>query len=518
MRCAPLLLLLACEDGPKVSLADDDWGLGSSEEDCVSGFIDLDGDGYGGTPAELCDGSVGLPDEDCDDTDPALNPGDHTCGLQGEVRVEDAAAVVRGGEPDWGIGGNVGEGGDLDGDGVPELLIGSTQATAPGGVEESGAVYVFRGPVLGNRPTSSAETTIAASMDAEQLGGSVAGPGDLDGDGYDDILLGTNCCDELEHSPVWLLRGPLPDGSLPSSDAELLRLGQDSQLTLIASAGDLDDDGLTDLAFGFPYATGSRSGTGLALLLLAPSGPVDDLEAEAQAIVEGATGGDDLGADIDGQGDADGDGWPDLLIGVTGLDGDEHVASAGGIYLFSGPLSGTLTAGEATATRLGPPDDGFAKAGGSVAFAGDVDGDGYDDLLVGSESAEQAWLLLGPVEGPGYLSEATATFVPGAEGSAGDQVTGGDDLDGDGRDDYLISGARLAHLFYEPVEGTVNLSAAHATLNVGIAATAEGEEEDVRAGLALLANADGAGRPGALVVASEYVDGWSDAAFLYLGW
>ena len=134
-----------------------------------------------------------------------------------------------------------------------------------------------------------------------------------------------------------------------------------------------------------------------------------------------------------------GDGWDDLLVGARGED-----SSTGAVYLVLGPVSGTVDLGAADAKLTGEAE--FDYAGGSVSGAGDVNGDGWDDLLVGApyedsggSGAGAAYLVLGPVSGTVDLAAANAKLT-GEAGSdwAGYSVSGAGDVNGDGSDDLLV--------------------------------------------------------------------------------
>lgn len=522
MRSSLVLLLsigsTACEDGGVVDFGDKGWGVDSGADigDCVPGYVDADSDGYAGTAAEICDGSTVQGLDDCDDTDPAINPGTHTCGLFGAVTVDEAVAELTGDELDCRLGVAITDAGDLDGDGGVDLLLGAHQRSGPDGEEEAGRAYVVQGPVRGDRSMATAESVIVSTVADESLGASVSGLGDTDGDGFADIMLGTEWTVGAEESRAWLLFGPIPEGESHASEGEAMTIRQPAMRIVASKAGDSDGDGLPELALGAPSAATAATDAGAVFLVLGPTEGVADLESAADAVILGASAGDSLGYALASDSDPNGDGVSDLLVGAPGLDGEPGVAHAGAAYLFDGPVSGTITAEDASATRLGEGGQS-GYLGRAVARAGDVDADGYDDLLISATGeGSAAFLLLGPVVGEGLAADAAATILPASDCSIGTGLAGGQDMDGDGQDDYAVDGCQVAHLFYEPVEGTVLITASHATLNV------DPEDEDGGAGsegLAMVTDADGRGTPGLLVGVD---DGIGDAAmgrvWLYLGY
>lgn len=141
-------------------------------------------------------------------------------------------------------------------------------------------------------------------------------------------------------------------------------------------------------------------------------------------------------------GDVDGDGHDDVLVGSP-YD-DEGTTNAGAAYLLNGPVSGDFAVALADAMRIGEVADAYT--GWSAASAGDVDGDGYADLLIGAPSASDggsdggvAYLVYGPVSGAFQLSLADAAFeAEDASDRAGTSVAFVGDIDLDGYIDVLI--------------------------------------------------------------------------------
>jgi len=479
------------------------------------------------------------PSGDCDDTDSRAYPGAtedcsdgvrNDCDLSredvlalclgtGDVGLGLSQAVIDGGSDGISAGSSVAFVGDTDGDGTDDLLIGAPYAEN-GSVFEQGAVYLLRSPISGM--TSLADAT--ARFDGEQvrdyLGHAVDGAGDIDGDGYDDLLFAT--WDSYGYRDdgglIYLMEGPVP-GSMDLLDADVRLPGLPSSGWLgdaLAGAGDVDGDGLDDVLVSDPISSVSGTGAGDVWLLSGPVSGLSDLSG-ATAVLTAEAEKDYAGSSVSKAGDVDGDGLGDLLVGAPGHDGGRN---AGATYLVLGPASGTLSLADADGRHLGEVDDD--GSGFSTANAGDVDGDGLDDLLVGGqtessggEHAGAAYVVLGPALGEEGLGEAQAKFVGDEVGALlGWAVSGAGDQDRDGLDDVIVSAPCGAddygaiYLTLAPYAGTLSLSTAHYTFI--------GEGRYHRSGMSLDGggDADGDGLPDLLIGADgasrAYLIPWSE--------
>lgn len=368
------------------------------------------------------------------------------------------------------LGHSVAAAGDVDGDGLEDLLVGAPGAATSGGVW--GAALLFSSQDRyweGVSGSTDARVTLEGSAFAPQLGWGVAAAGDVDGDGLADILVSapTATPDGIsEAGAVLLLLGGGALGQaawLTPDDADLTLTGsrQRGRFGLAADgAGDLDDDGLGDLLVGGVRYTGGVEEQGRALVflatdLMAASGRVG--EAEAHLRLDGVSAGDAVGSAVAGVGDVDGEGRPDLLIGGFGASGPEATEQEVGLawlVLGEGELvqgGGLGDMGQADLTLVGASP--YDEAGRMVAGVGDFDADGLPDVLVGAPAADReaynagtSYLLLssGALRGRGllYLEHADAELVGDDEGAGVGSAAAGGDVNGDGVDDLLVSAIR----------------------------------------------------------------------------
>lgn len=286
--------------------------------------------------------------------------------------------------------------GDLNGDGRSELLIGAPFQDAGG--ESAGAAYVVYGKADGE-PIDLAGVTagqggfkIVGAFDFDQAGSAVSAAGDVNGDGRPDLVIGAP---GSLNGTAYVLFGREDDDPIALADIAEGRGGFqivgenlfDAAGTSVSAAGDINGDGLSDLIVGAPAndTGGDSAGAAYVVFGQATGTPVslaDVAAGQGGFKIVGEQSGDQAGISVSAAGDLNGDGLDDLLVGAFGRDG-----STGAAYLVFGGTNGPLDLDDVAAGRGGLQLFGEApgtRAGVSVSAAGDVNGDGLADLLIGA--------------------------------------------------------------------------------------------------------------------------------------
>jgi len=424
---------------------------------------DLDSDGFDGD--EDCDdqSAATFPgaEEVCgngqiDDCDAVGEPDPDICYDDRELSTADAH-LTSGNSDAW-AGAALAAIQDVTGDGVHELLIGAYGEDA-----QTGAVYMMSPPLTGDVDLSESTLYIYGESEEDWAGAALAGVGDMGGGPAYDIAVGARYDDSAgDHAGAVYLVSAGETGTLDIRiDAHAKLLAEDVGDSLgasLASAGDADGDGRADLIIGAPLAQGTTD-KGVAYVIRGPVPAGYYFVADAHLRIEGEGTDDEAGCAVAGGSDVNGDGIDDVAVGACLNDyGGEN---AGAVYVIHGsPMSGTRPASTAEGGMQG--DEEQARAGSALAF-GDLDGDGAPDVVIGgpgaADGAGRAWVI---------ASDATPFTPPLASldgAAAGDELgsaVSAGDIDGDGQADLLVGApynddggedAGAAYAVFGPVSG-----------------------------------------------------------------
>jgi hypothetical protein len=391
--------------------------------------------------------------------------------------------------------------GDVDGDGVPDLLVGASN-----GVRQSSLVTCLLAPdgsvSSARRVTWSAGGFDGAPAEGAPLASSLAPLGDLDGDGRREFLMGTAQSGLCIFGPCPVRPGSAfvaslaADGSV-AAEREIDRLELFAPVEIldgfgkaVATLGDLDGNGVSDIAVSAPFDDGGGVDRGAVWIVFldrvaqdplpppprpTPAGGrppssspvVKKLSNESGGLVSVLHAYDEAGSSVAALGDLDDDGNADLALGVPWQDGAVRGAGAVRILFLRADHSVRAEA-EIPAAALGA-EFNYGNFGWSVAGLGDVDGDGIEDLAVGMPYLSRAWVLFlrrdGSIRSSVRISDALHTQF--GLHSLGAALAPLGDLDGDGVRDLAALDAAdgegdfvsLCFLVFLNANGTVKAQA-----------------------------------------------------------
>jgi len=367
--------------------------------------------------------------------------------------------------------------GDVNGDGFSDILIGALKAD-PNGKTDAGASYlVYGGASLTTTNLASLITTqgfsVLGAAAGDISGYSVSSAGDVNGDGFSDILIGTWKAapnGKTDAGTSYLIYGGLSLSnvdlaSLTSTQGfTILGAATNDQSGYVTSAGDVNKDGFADILIGALYAApNGRSGAGTSYVIYggASLATIDlaSLTASQGFRILGAAAWDLSGGSVAPAGDVNKDGFADILIGALFADPNGRDAAGTSYVIYGGASLATVDLASLSSTQ------GFRilgaiagdSIGNSVASAGDVNHDGFDDIVIGAWRADPNGRTNAGtsyvIYGGSSLSTIDLASLTSTQGfsilgaamndHSGFSVAGAGDVNKDGFDDILI-GARYA--------------------------------------------------------------------------
>ena len=355
------------------------------------GVSDVDGDGI----ADLIIGSPGM------DPDGLGRNAGKVHLIYGPItsdrNIDASHASFHGMEEENNLGGSATSAGDLDGDGLPDMIMGARRVD--GHASEGGAIFIFMGQTsrwAGENSFEDRDTEFTSNETGMRFGERIAYIGDVNSDGRDDLLVGTTRGREhgTKTGAAYLILGHATNFTTgasrlhTSSDATYYgAASRDEAGTAIAGIGDVDGDGYDEFAIGAPYNDDGGTNVGATYLMLDPDiTGAFELEDSADIVLRGSDSQSNVGAAIAGNTDLDNDGILDLLIGAPGATVDGHVT--GGTFLVYGPITdledGILggSSGVQDATFTG---ENLGDSSGKAIISGaDWTDDGVDDMAIAS--------------------------------------------------------------------------------------------------------------------------------------
>ena len=345
----------------------------------------------------------------------------------------DPAWTAEGDQDDALYGYSVGTAGDVNGDGYSDVIVGAPSYDT--GQTAAGRAYVYHGSVEG----LAADPAWTAESDQESagLGEAVGTAGDVNGDGYSDVIVSAPSYDndQVDEGQVYVFYGSAEGlAADPAWTAESDHYGCGFGSSA-GTAGDVNGDGYSDVIVGAPEYDNDQTDEGQAFVYY---GSADGLGADPDWTAESDQDDALFGESVGTAGDVNGDGYSDVIVGADYYDNDQE--DEGRAYVYHGGAAGLAAEPAWTAES----DQAYAQFGISVGTAGDVNGDGYSDIIVGAfyynggQNREgQAYVYHGSAIG---LAADPAWTAEGNQTSAlfGYAVRTAGDVNGDGYGDVII--------------------------------------------------------------------------------
>ena len=328
------------------------------------------------------------------------------------------------------FGYSVSSAGDVNSDGYADLIVGAPFNDA-GGLN-AGRAYIYFGGSIINSGVDVILTGLAAS---DRFGFYVSTAGDVNGDGYSDVIVGApfNNAGGTDAGRAYIYFG----GSAMNNVADLIMTGEaagDQFGSSVSSAGDVNGDGYSDVIVGAILNDAGGTGAGRAYIYFGGS----SMNNVADLIMTGEAGSDQFGVSVSSAGDVNGDGYSDVIVGANG--NDAGGSNAGRAYIYFGGsamnnVADVIMTGAAAGDQFGI----------SVSSAGDVNGDGYSDVVVGAYRYDngqndegRAFVYHGSAAGLSATPNSTPDDANQAGASFGISVSGAGDVNGDGYSDVII--------------------------------------------------------------------------------
>ena len=338
------------------------------------------------------------------------------------------------------LGFSVATAGDVNSDGFSDLLAGAYRYD--NAFSNDGGVYVFQS----NEVTypASPSSFIAGTQAGEYFGYSVSTAGDVNGDGYSDVIIGAPLYDngQTDEGKCFAYLGSSGGiASTPVWTKESNEIGGQFGIS-VSTAGDMNADGFADVILGGNFLDNGQTDEGRAFVYLGYSG---GLNSGTAIIYESNQASSQFGFSVATAGDINGDGFSDVIIGANEYDNGSTGEGAAFVYLGSAAGMSSVAGWSAEGNQA------FAYFGSSVSTAGDVNGDGYSDVIVGAPSFDNGQSR----EGSAFVYHGSASGLSAfsnwsAEGNQieayfGNSVSSAGDVNGDGYSDVIVGADNFAN-------------------------------------------------------------------------
>ncbi|MFZ1320725.1 MAG: FG-GAP-like repeat-containing protein [Ignavibacteria bacterium] len=333
------------------------------------------------------------------------------------------------------FGYSVSSAGDINGDGYSDVIVGAHYYD--NGESNEGRVFAFYGSSAGL--SNSANWTKESNQAGARFGVSVSSAGDVNGDGFSDVIVGADRFDNGESDEGWAF---VFYGSATGLSDSADWTAESNQMDgyfgrSVSSAGDVNGDGFSDVIVGAPFYSNGQSYEGR---VFAYYGSSAGLSNSSNWTKESNQMDGYFGYSVSSAGDVNGDGYSDVIIGAYGYDNGE--SEEGRAFAYYGSAAGLSN----TANWLNESNQIEALFGWSVSSAGDVNGDGYSDVIIGARyyggnNEGRAYVYYGSATGLSVTENWTAEGNQGIA-SFGVSVSFAGDVNGDGYSDVIVGASQ----------------------------------------------------------------------------